>query len=87
MQDALALTSGSEPVGIPIFNPRNTVLFPAIAAVDDGEMCVSRVFRTGVREVARSGRGIRRCGPKGAGSHLGGALYMVGGSSPTRSEK
>ena len=46
MQDALALTSRSGPVGIPIFNPRNTVLFPAIATVDDGEMCVSRVFRT-----------------------------------------
>ena len=44
----------------------------------------SAVFCGWVREVAGLGRGIGGCGPNGEGSHLGGALHMVGGPSSTK---
>ncbi len=55
-----------ERVRIAIFNPRNTGLLPAISPFWDREMCGSAVFLYLVREVARSGRGIREIRPGGS---------------------
>ena len=41
-----------ERVRIPIFNPRNTGLFPAISPLQVAEMCSSVLFRDWAREVA-----------------------------------
>jgi len=95
LQEVMTLLVG-EPAQAPVvedkeIGPGETGQKPPIPAVRFGDMEVmeeaGHAGIEGDERLAGLGIRIRGSGPKRAGSHLGGMLHKVGGSSWTRSSK